>query len=193
MDLHITDGTVLVGLKITHDACFTNWNTNMSYKLEQNNNASTQAMLYLWYLCTTSFRVHYTVLFIYWFWTSWFDSVDISKLHITHISVISNPATIDRIISFWSFKQLSKLLLFLWHLQYTSLFPLTWQYMLLELCLKHSHMKWNWQHLGGETCNDKLWTTIHTAQSLQEKRIIIINKRVYKVKNKVKCTGTEAL
>jgi len=27
MDLHITDGTVLVGLKITHDACFTNSST----------------------------------------------------------------------------------------------------------------------------------------------------------------------
>ena len=148
MDLYITDGTVLVGLKITHNASFTNWNTNMSYKLEQNNNASKQAMLYLWDLCTTSYRVHYTVLFIYWFWTSWSDLVDINELHISHMSVISNPATTDRITSFCSFKQLSKLLLFLWHLQYTSLFPLTCQYMLLELCLKHSHMKWNWQHLG---------------------------------------------
>lgn len=150
MDLHITDGTVLVGLKISHDACFTNWNTNTSYKLEQNNNVRTQAMLCLWDLCTTSYWVHYTVLFIYWFWKSWFDLADINKQHIIYKSAISNPATTDRITSFWTFKWLYKLLLFLWHLHYTSLFPLIWQYVLLELCLKHSHTKCKRQHLGSD-------------------------------------------
>jgi len=168
MDLHITDGTVFVGLKITHDACFTNWNTNMSHKSEQNNYARTQAMLYLWDVRTTSYSVHYTVLFIYWFWTSWFDLVDINKLDITHMSVTANPATNDRITSFWSFKWLSKLLLFLWHLHYTSLFPLIWQYVLLELCLKHNHMKCNWQHLGSDmwwqTVNDNIYSTIFAGK-----------------------------
>jgi hypothetical protein len=50
-------------------------------------------------------------------------------------------------------------------------------YVISELCLKHSHMKCNWQHLGSHM----LWMTIHTAQSLQEQRIIIINIRPYKV------------
>jgi hypothetical protein len=38
MDLHITDGAVFVGLKVTHDTCFTNWNTMRSIKLKQHSN-----------------------------------------------------------------------------------------------------------------------------------------------------------